>query len=506
MTSARSLADIRAYYGSQVDRQLDDFIEGNPRIECAWSTLGRLAPTDPERILEIGCGIGSISWRMSQRWPRAEVVALDVSPELLRIGQALFASPRIRFVEGPLRTGLVEGYFDVVVLMDVYEHIARDDRREFHQALAGLLRDQAQVFLSAPTPRHLRWLRANFPHEIQPVDEDVTVETLLEFASTTGTNLCFYKEVDVWHRGDYLHAAFVRGPRWLPVVNAAAHRTMAARWVATVGRPFRGANGIPSRAARAGLVRERLGYRATNRGLVRVPPRGPSNLADCALSGETLDIYIVRSAIERALRWRLQDFHGTVLDIGAGHGPYKELLLRSPSSVEKYIGLDLISNEYPQPDLEWDGQTIPLDTSSIDCALATEVFEHCPEPELVMREALRVLKPGGFLFFSVPFLWPLHDVPGDEYRYTPFALRRHLAHCGFSDVELEALGGWDASLGQMLGLWVRRRPMTSRKRRVLSQIALPIVRSLLARDQPPQEFGESTMFTGLVGIATKPAA
>lgn len=218
----------------------------------------------------------------------------------------------------------------------------------------------------------------------------------------------------------------------------------------------------------------------------------------------TLDRFIVRQAILGALCSQLGRFSGTVLDIGCGNMPYKPLLLKLPSQVEKYIGLDLKDSIYKRPDLEWDGRRIPLDDSSIDCALATEVFEHCPNAEIIMRETLRVLKPSGLLFFTVPFLWPLHDVPHDEYRYTPFALERHLRNAGFVQIKLKALGGWDASLAQMIGLWVIRRPMSSPRRAILSRLALPIVRYLARRDRLPPEFDESLMITGLSGTAIKP--
>jgi SAM-dependent methyltransferase len=185
--------------------------------------------------------------------------------------------------------------------------------------------------------------------------------------------------------------------------------------------------------------------------------------------------------------------------------PYKSLVLAPPSRAERYIGLDLKDNIYEKPDLEWDGRNIPLEDCVIDCALATEVFEHCEDPEILMRESLRVLKPGGLLFFTVPFLWPLHCVPHDEYRYTPFSLERHLRNSGFEEIRLKPLGGWDASLAQMIGLWVRRRPMSSRKRAILSRLSLPVVRFLAGRDQPPDEFGESSMITGISGTAMKPA-
>ena len=111
------------------------------------------------------------------------------------------------------------------------------------------------------------------------------------------------------------------------------------------------------------------------------------------------------------------------------------------------------------------------------------------------------------LFFTVPFLYPLHDVPHDEYRYTPFALERHFRNAGFTRLELKALGGWDASLAQMMGLWLRLRPMPSmRTRAILSRIAMPVVRYLAERDRPPQVFGEVTMLTGISGTAVKPAS
>jgi SAM-dependent methyltransferase len=224
-----------------------------------------------------------------------------------------------------------------------------------------------------------------------------------------------------------------------------------------------------------------------------------------ACSSTTVDIFLVRRAILDALSSQLKNLHGTVVDVGCGYMPYKPLVLASPSRAERYIGIDLHENIYRSPDLEWDGSAIPLKEKSVDCALATEVFEHCPEPELVMRETLRVLKPGGLLFLTVPFLWPLHNVPYDEYRYTPFALERHLRNAGFVQITLRALGGWDASLAQMIGLWVRRRPMAARKRAILSRFAVPLVRYLSYYDGRSDEFYENSMITGLSGTAIKPA-
>lgn len=149
----------------------------------------------------------------------------------------------------------------------------------------------------------------------------------------------------------------------------------------------------------------------------------------------------------------------------------------------------------------WDGSRIPLEDASVDSAMATEVLEHCPDPLLVLREIRRVIKPGGVFFFTVPFLWPLHDVPRDEYRYTPFALERLLEVAGFSDIQVEGLGGWDASLAQVLGLWARRRPMQPWKRSLVSRLLVPLLAWLLKTDRTPDRFVEGTMCLGFCGTA-----
>lgn len=222
-------------------------------------------------------------------------------------------------------------------------------------------------------------------------------------------------------------------------------------------------------------------------------------------TSSTVDIFHDRSAILRALREQLPSLHGTLLDIGCGYMPYKPLVLAPPSGVTQYIGLDFKNNRYHPPDLEWNGRQIPLENATVDCAMATEVFEHCPDPESLMRETWRVLKSGGLLFFTVPFLWPLHDVPHDEYRFTPFAIERHLSNAGFAGIKIKALGGWDASLAQMIGLWVRRRPMGKRARAMLSRLAVPLVRYFVHRDRPPLRFERNAMITGIGGTARKAA-
>ena len=108
------------------------------------------------------------------------------------------------------------------------------------------------------------------------------------------------------------------------------------------------------------------------------------------------------------------------------------------------------------------------------------------------------------MFFTVPFLWNLHEAPHDEYRYTPFSLERHLNNSGFSDIRIKATGGWHASMAQMLGLWVKRSPLSIIKKRYLSFLVKPIIKYLLKIEQKEKiMLSEGQMITGLYGVAKK---
>lgn len=231
------------------------------------------------------------------------------------------------------------------------------------------------------------------------------------------------------------------------------------------------------------------------------------NFTTIPFTKENLDLYLIRTSIFKALNAHASLLKGKLLDIGCGKMPYKQFILDN-SAVKNYTGLD-IENALPydesvKADYTWDGVTMPFKNSEFDSAFGTEVLEHCPDPKTILNEVNRVLKPGGVFFFTVPFIWPLHEVPHDEFRYTPFSLTRLLKETGFEKIEIRATGGWYASLAQMLGLWVRQCPLKKRNRKILSLILKPVIGYLIRKDRNfTVQFTESQMITGLSGIAYK---
>ena len=215
----------------------------------------------------------------------------------------------------------------------------------------------------------------------------------------------------------------------------------------------------------------------------------------------TMGFYTVRTAILESVKAETASFTGTVLDVGCGFMPYRKLVEANPN-VGKYIGMDLEKPTYYghiEPDLMWDGRGIPLPDASVECVMATEVLEHCGEPEIVLREIWRVLKPGGRFFATIPFVWNLHEIPFDEYRYTPYSIARHLENSGFTGIEAKALGGWNWSMAQMLGMWLTFSKMHKFTRTFLRICLFPFYYILVKTDRKPLEFdgNENSMPSGL---------
>lgn len=222
-----------------------------------------------------------------------------------------------------------------------------------------------------------------------------------------------------------------------------------------------------------------------------------------------IDRYINRRSILRALQESLPSMHGHVVDIGAGYAPYRSFFKQN-SAIDSYRTADLKGGLYEHsapPDIYWDGNTLPVDNGSVNTIILTEVLEHCEEPDKTLAECYRILAPGGQLFLTAPFLWPLHDVPYDAYRYTPWTLTRLLDQVGFKNARIRALGGYEAALGQMLGLFIRRRSRNPFYKRwvmpILSVMAIPVISLLAKKDTPPEEFLEGQMVTGLWALVKK---
>ncbi len=124
--------------------------------------------------------------------------------------------------------------------------------------------------------------------------------------------------------------------------------------------------------------------------------------------------------------------NGKTLDIGCGNDCYtKYFPNKTTLDIEARPGVkvDIIADAH-------DLSQIP--DASFDVVLCTEVLEHLHTPAQAIAEFNRILVPGGLLLLSTRFIFPLHDVPGDYYRYTKYGLRHLLSNFEILELTEEA--------------------------------------------------------------------
>lgn len=148
--------------------------------------------------------------------------------------------------------------------------------------------------------------------------------------------------------------------------------------------------------------------------------------------------YFPRKGINNFVKNNASQFSGRIIDVGCGSKPY-----RSFFKCEEYIGIDIEnpghSHKNEQIDRLYDGKTIPFEDNSFDNLLCFEVLEHVFEPDQFLRELNRVVKPGGKVLLTTPFIWNEHEVPYDYGRYSSYGLTSILKRHGFEVLKFKRI-------------------------------------------------------------------
>ncbi|MBU2544923.1 class I SAM-dependent methyltransferase [Patescibacteria group bacterium] len=127
-----------------------------------------------------------------------------------------------------------------------------------------------------------------------------------------------------------------------------------------------------------------------------------------------------------------------ILDAGAGHNRFKKYF---PDCLYKTQDF----KQYGEIDYVCDIINIPVEASSFDVIICTEVFEHIPRPDLALKEFFRILKPNGKLYITAPLNSVIHQAPYHYYGgFSKFWYSRYLNKYGFKEIDIKKKKGFFA--------------------------------------------------------------
>ncbi len=153
---------------------------------------------------------------------------------------------------------------------------------------------------------------------------------------------------------------------------------------------------------------------------------------------------------------KLFEGDGDPLVLNVGGGPNRETPKEITLNISNFNNVDLVA----------DAHHIPFADNSFDGVYSLAVLEHVTSPHEVVAEMIRVLKPGGYLYSEVPFMFFFHGYPSDYTRVTQEGMK--LMFSGLEDVEVGMSHGPVSAVLQSANMVV---PM-------LLPASMPVVRRL----------------------------
>ncbi|HCM78112.1 MAG TPA: hypothetical protein DIS90_17135 [Cytophagales bacterium] len=153
----------------------------------------------------------------------------------------------------------------------------------------------------------------------------------------------------------------------------------------------------------------------------------------------------------------------SVLNIGSGGEVANVIVNASKGKILRIVSMDIDVNR--GPDVVADVCAMPFQSESWDVVILIEVLEHVQEPWKAVEEIYRVLKKNGRLVLTTPFIYPIHDVEHDYYRYTKHGLRFLLKE--FKEVTVAERNNYIESINV---LFVRSIADSSERARILALV------------------------------------
>jgi SAM-dependent methyltransferase len=135
-------------------------------------------------------------------------------------------------------------------------------------------------------------------------------------------------------------------------------------------------------------------------------------------------------AIRREIRRRLEELgRGRGLHLGCGDVRLDPRL----------VNFDIARTS--AVDVAGDALALPFPAGCFELVLSQEMVEHVADPFRAVREAARVLRPGGILYLQAPFVIGYHPGPEDYWRFTRAGIRRLVEQAGLECLRIEQAVG-----------------------------------------------------------------
>ena len=190
------------YYDNFIDYQVRSGI--NDRIAGLFKRLCKLGLGTNTSVLEIGCGIGTLTYLLLGKVKAGSIEATDISSKSVEYAQKNLRAPNLKF--SALDVCEFEPHtksFDMVLLFDVLEHIPLEKHKQIFQRISKWMNDDCLLLINIPNPAYILYDQQHNPGVLQETDQPVYIPTLSTSLASASLDIVSLETYSVWVKEDY---------------------------------------------------------------------------------------------------------------------------------------------------------------------------------------------------------------------------------------------------------------------------------------------------------------
>lgn len=196
--------EIKEFYNNYVSYQISNL--NNERHFYVLDLIKKNGLLKNSNVLDLGCGIGSFSALIAQFCYLGNVKGYDISDKSIEVAIKNYAHLKnISFTSADISTENLDGKLppDFILLVDVLEHIPREEHAALFQKIAGILSDQSKLIINIPYYAALEYERLHNKDALQIIDEPVELSYLSSLCEKCKLEIKQVETFDMWQKEEY---------------------------------------------------------------------------------------------------------------------------------------------------------------------------------------------------------------------------------------------------------------------------------------------------------------